>query len=69
MSIGKDTIQSLCAAIYPECQKNGVAYPTIRYRNMVSCWGSCQPKRGVLMFNFPHSLESFYMRSIWRFLT
>lgn len=51
-SICKDTIQSLCDAIYPKFQKYGVAYPTIRYRNMVSRWGSCQPKRCVLTFNY-----------------
>ena len=52
MSICKDTIQSLCDAIYPKFQKYGVAYPTIRYRNMVSRWGSCQPKRCALTFNY-----------------
>ena len=52
MSICKDTIQSLCDAIYPKFQKYGIAYPTIRYRNMVSRWGSCQPKRCVLTFNY-----------------
>ena len=52
ISICKDTIQSLCDAIYPKFQKYGVAYPTIRYRNMVSRWGSCQPTRGILTFNY-----------------
>ena len=52
MSICKDTLQSLCDAIYPKFQKYGVAYPTIRYRTMVSRWGSCQPKRCVLTFNY-----------------
>lgn len=52
MSICKDTIQSLCDAIYPKFQKYGVAYPSVRYRNMVSRWGSCQPKRCVLTFNY-----------------
>ena len=51
-SICKDTIQSLCDAIYPKFQKYGVTYPTIRYRNMISRWGSCQPKRCVLTFNY-----------------
>ena len=52
VSICKDAIQSLCDAVYPKFQKYGVAYPTIRYRNMVSRWGSCQPKRCVLTFNY-----------------
>lgn len=48
----KDKIQSLCEAVYPKFQKYGVTYPVIRFRNMVSSWGSCQPKRGVLTFNY-----------------
>lgn len=51
-SICKDTIQSLCEAVYPKFQKYGVEFPSIRYRNMISRWGSCQPKRGVLTFNY-----------------
>ncbi len=52
MSICKDTVQSLCDAIYPKFQKYGVEYPFIRYRSMVSRWGSCQPKRCILTFNY-----------------
>lgn len=48
----KDKIQSLCEAVYPKFQKYGVSYPVLRFRNMVSRWGSCQPKRGVLTFNY-----------------
>ena len=48
----RDTIQSLCEAVYPKFQKYGIAYPVIRFRKMVSRWGSCQPKRGVLTFNY-----------------
>lgn len=51
-TICKDTVQSLCDSIYPKFQKYGVAFPSIRYRNMVSRWGSCQPKRCVLTFNY-----------------
>ena len=51
-SICTDTIQSLCDAIYPKFQKYGISYPTIKYRNMISRWGSCQPKRCVLTFNY-----------------
>ena len=47
-----DTIQSLCKAVYPKFQKYGIEYPVLRFRNMVSRWGSCQPKRGVLTFNY-----------------
>lgn len=50
--ICSDTIQALCEAVYPKFQKYGIAFPEIRYRNMISRWGSCQPKRGVLTFNY-----------------
>ena len=48
----KDAVQSLCEAVYPKFQKYGIEFPTIRFRNMVSRWGSCQPKRYVLTFNY-----------------
>ncbi len=51
-SLCRDTIQSLCEAVYPKFQKYDIAYPVIRFRNMVSRWGSCQPKRGILTFNY-----------------
>ena len=46
-----ETVQSVCEAVYPKFQKYGVSFPEIKYRNMISRWGSCQPKRGVLTFN------------------
>lgn len=46
-----DVITSLCADIYPEFQKHGVAFPKIKFRKMVSRWGSCQPAKGILTFN------------------
>ena len=51
-SLCKDVVQSLCDAVYPKFQKYGINYPTIRFRNMVSRWGSCQPRRYVLTFNY-----------------
>ena len=47
----KEVLLSVCQSIYPKFQKYGVDFPTLRYRNMVSRWGSCQPKRKVLTFN------------------
>ena len=47
----KETLQNVCESIYPKFQKYGVAFPTLRFRYMVSRWGSCQPKRGILTFN------------------
>ena len=48
----RETITSLCQSIYPKFEKYGVSFPIIRFRNMISRWGSCQPKRGVLTFNY-----------------
>lgn len=47
----KTTLQNVCESIYPKFQKYEVAFPTLRFRYMVSRWGSCQPKRGILTFN------------------
>ena len=46
-----DCIQNVCEAVYPKFQKYGVEFPEIRVRNMISRWGSCQPKRKILTFN------------------
>ena len=47
----QEQIQDVCEAIYPKFQKYGVEFPVLRFRNMVSRWGSCQPKRKILTFN------------------
>lgn len=47
----KATLQNVCESIYPKFQKYGVNFPTLRFRYMISRWGSCQPKRGILTFN------------------
>lgn len=46
-----DTIKSVCESVYPKFSKYGVDFPELRFRNMVSRWGSCQPKRKILTFN------------------
>ena len=48
----RETVQAICEAIYPKFQKYGVEFPQIRFREMVSRWGSCQPKRKILTFNY-----------------
>ena len=48
----KDKVQSICETIYPKYQKYGIKFPKILFRNMISRWGSCQPKRCVLTFNY-----------------
>lgn len=48
----RETIDSVCESVFRKFQKYEVEYPTIRYRNMVSRWGSCQPKRKLITFNY-----------------
>lgn len=47
----QENIQAVCESVYPKFHKYGVEFPTLRFRNMISRWGSCQPKRKVLTFN------------------
>lgn len=47
----KEIVVSVCESVYPRFQKYGVEFPELRFRNMVSRWGSCQPKRKTLTFN------------------
>lgn len=47
----QEVLLAVCESIYPKFQKYGIAFPKICIRNMVSRWGSCQPKRGTLTFN------------------
>lgn len=44
-------LSEVCHSIYPKFQKYGVEFPQLRFRNMVSRWGSCQPARKILTFN------------------
>ncbi len=46
-----DVISEICKKVYPYFQKRGVAYPEIKFRSMVSRWGSCHPTKGILTFN------------------
>ncbi len=47
----KEILFEVCESVYPKFQKYGVEFPELRFRNMVSRWGSCQPKRKILTFN------------------
>lgn len=47
----RDCVRDVCESVYPKFQKYGVEFPELRVRNMVSRWGSCQPKRKILTFN------------------
>ncbi|MDD6484716.1 MAG: DUF45 domain-containing protein [Clostridiales bacterium] len=47
----KDIILALCKKVYPYFEKQGVKYPQIKFRKMVSRWGSCHCEKGILTFN------------------
>lgn len=47
----REVIENMCREVYPYFCEKGVAYPKIKFRKMVSCWGNCRPKQGILTFN------------------
>lgn len=47
----KCTVLNFCEKYYPLFAVYGIKYPEIKFRNMKSRWGSCQPKAGVLCFS------------------
>jgi len=47
----RNVVHSICRSVYPEFEKQGVAFPQIQLRMMVSRWGSCQPEKHILTFN------------------
>ncbi len=47
-----ETVTELCKAVYPKFGKYGIPFPEIKFRNMVSRWGSCMPMAGRITFNY-----------------
>lgn len=47
----RDVIIGICKKIYPCFEARGVNYPTIKFRKMVSRWGSCNYVKGIVTFN------------------
>ncbi len=46
-----EVIVGLCKKAYPYYEKRDIKYPQIKFRKMVSRWGSCHITKGVLTFN------------------
>lgn len=44
-------IYSLCKKAYPYYERLGIKPPQIKFRKMVSRWGSCHSTKGILTFN------------------
>lgn len=47
----KKEILALCKTVYPYYEKLGIPFPEIRFRKMVSRWGSCHAGKKLLTFN------------------
>lgn len=45
------TFNQICREIYQIFKKYDVEYPVVKIRYMISRWGTCQPKRGVITLN------------------
>ena len=46
-----NVVEELCQKIYPYFKNKGFSYPVIKFKCMVSRWGSCCPAKGVITFN------------------
>ena len=44
-------IYNMCERVYPYFKRKGIEFPQIKFRKMVSRWGSCHPTKGILTFN------------------
>ena len=47
----RELILKLCEKVFPYYQARGVKYPEMKFRKMVSRWGSCHSHKGILTFN------------------
>lgn len=44
-------ILDICHNVYLYFETKGINFPQIKFRKMVSRWGSCNPSKGILTFN------------------
>ena len=47
----KKVIIDCCEKVYPYFESRNVKFPVIKFRKMVSRWGSCHTKKGIVTFN------------------
>lgn len=51
VNLAKNEISAVCRDIYDEFFKCAFPYPALRFRKMVSRWGSCHKGKGIITFN------------------
>ena len=54
----KELILTLCNKVYPYYERRGIEYPEIKFRKMVSRWGSCHN----MCYNKIDNLKHIYRR-------
>ena len=47
----KSVIYDCCRKVYPYFKEKDIDFPVIKFRKMVSRWGSCHTQKGILTFN------------------
>ena len=47
----KYIVLETCRKVYPGFERRGIAFPQIKFRKMVSRWGSCHISKKILTFN------------------
>lgn len=47
----RTVITDICRKIYPCFEGRGIKFPVIKFRKMVSRWGSCNYTKGIITFN------------------
>ena len=51
LELCRDTLREMCENVYPLFRERGIPFPTIRFREMKSRWGSCQPEKCLITLN------------------
>ena len=47
----EETFGEICGEVYKRFKKYDILYPELKIKDMMSRWGSCQPRRGIITLN------------------